>query len=85
MHVIGTAGHVDHGKSALIAALTGINPDRLKEEQEREMTIDLGFAWLTLQTAKRLASWMFPVTVIHREHAGGCGWHRRRVACHCRR
>lgn len=48
MHVIGTAGHVDHGKSTLIAALTGIHPDRLKEEQEREMTIDLGFAWLTL-------------------------------------
>jgi len=48
MHVIGTAGHVDHGKSTLIVALTGINPDRLKEEQEREMTIDLGFAWLTL-------------------------------------
>lgn len=48
MHVIGTAGHVDHGKSTLIHALTGINPDRLREEQEREMTIDLGFAWLTL-------------------------------------
>jgi selenocysteine-specific elongation factor len=48
MRVIGTAGHVDHGKSTLIAALTGINPDRLKEEQERAMTIDLGFAWLTL-------------------------------------
>ena len=48
MRVIGTAGHVDHGKSALIAALTGIHPDRLIEEQEREMTIDLGFAWLTL-------------------------------------
>lgn len=48
MRVIGTAGHVDHGKSTLITALTGINPDRLKEEQEREMTIDLGFAWLTL-------------------------------------
>jgi len=48
MHVIGTAGHVDHGKSTLVQALTGINPDRLKEEQEREMTIDLGFAWLTL-------------------------------------
>ena len=48
MHVIGTAGHVDHGKSTLIAALTGIHPDRLKEEQEREMTIELGFAWLTL-------------------------------------
>jgi selenocysteine-specific elongation factor len=48
MHVIGTAGHVDHGKSTLVEALTGINPDRLKEEREREMTIDLGFAWLTL-------------------------------------
>jgi selenocysteine-specific elongation factor len=48
MRVIGTAGHVDHGKSTLVSALTGINPDRLKEEQEREMTIDLGFAWLTL-------------------------------------
>ncbi len=48
MHVIGTAGHVDHGKSTLVAALTGIHPDRLKEEQEREMTIDLGFAWMKL-------------------------------------
>jgi selenocysteine-specific elongation factor len=48
MRVIGTAGHVDHGKSALVQALTGIHPDRLKEEREREMTIDLGFAWLTL-------------------------------------
>ena len=48
MYVIGTAGHVDHGKSTLIKALTGIHPDRLKEEQIREMTIDLGFAWLTL-------------------------------------
>jgi selenocysteine-specific elongation factor len=48
MHVIGTAGHVDHGKSTLVVALTGINPDRLKEERERLMTIDLGFAWLKL-------------------------------------
>ncbi len=48
MHVIGTAGHVDHGKSTLVRALTGINPDRLKEEQAREMTIELGFAWMTL-------------------------------------
>ena len=48
MHVIGTAGHVDHGKSTLVQALTGTNPDRLKEEREREMTIDLGFAWLKL-------------------------------------
>ena len=48
MRVIGTAGHVDHGKSTLVQALTGIHPDRLKEEQEREMTIDLGFAWMIL-------------------------------------
>lgn len=48
MRVIGTAGHVDHGKSTLVEALTGIHPDRLKEEQEREMTIDLGFAWIRL-------------------------------------
>lgn len=47
-YVIGTAGHVDHGKSTLIHALTGIDPDRLREEKEREMTIDLGFAWLPL-------------------------------------
>jgi len=52
MRVIGTAGHVDHGKSALVYALTGINPDRLKEEVEREMTIDLGFAWLTLPSGR---------------------------------
>lgn len=48
MRVIGTAGHVDHGKSTLVKALTGINPDRLREEQTREMTIELGFAWMTL-------------------------------------
>ena len=48
MYVIGTAGHVDHGKSTLVQALTGIDPDRLAEEKAREMTIELGFAWLTL-------------------------------------
>jgi len=48
MRVIATAGHVDHGKSTLVRALTGIAPDRLREEQQREMTIDLGFAWMTL-------------------------------------
>ena len=48
IRVVGTAGHVDHGKSSLMRALTGIDPDRLREEQERGMTIDLGFAWLTL-------------------------------------
>ena len=54
MRVIGTAGHVDHGKSTLIAALTGTHPDRLKEEQAREMTIDLGFGWLTLPNGEEI-------------------------------
>ncbi len=45
---VATAGHVDHGKTSLLKALTGINPDRLKEEREREMTTDLGFAPLVL-------------------------------------
>src|SRR2546428_5399055 len=48
IRVIATAGHVDHGKSTLITALTGMDPDRLSEERERGMTIDLGFAWLEL-------------------------------------
>ena len=42
--VVGTAGHIDHGKSTLVHALTGIDPDRLKEEKERGITIELGFA-----------------------------------------
>ena len=54
MKVIGTAGHVDHGKSTLVEALTGTHPDRLKEEREREMTIDLGFAWLTLPNGEEV-------------------------------
>ncbi len=54
MHVIGTAGHVDHGKSTLVEALTGTHPDRLKEEREREMTIDLGFAWMTLPDGEEI-------------------------------
>jgi selenocysteine-specific elongation factor len=54
MYVIGTAGHIDHGKSQLVIALTGIDPDRLREEKERGMTIDLGFAWLTLPGGEEL-------------------------------
>ncbi len=54
MFVLGTAGHIDHGKSALVRALTGIDPDRLHEEKERGMTIDLGFAWLRLPSGHEL-------------------------------
>jgi selenocysteine-specific elongation factor len=54
MRVIGTAGHVDHGKSTLIEALTGTHPDRLKEEQAREMTIELGFGWLALPNGEEI-------------------------------
>jgi selenocysteine-specific elongation factor len=52
--VIGTAGHIDHGKSSLVRALTGIDPDRLKEEKERGLTIDLGFAPLVLPDGRRV-------------------------------
>lgn len=52
MFVIGTAGHIDHGKSALVLALTGIDPDRLPEEKKRGMTIDLGFAWFSLPSGQ---------------------------------
>jgi selenocysteine-specific elongation factor len=55
MYVIATAGHVDHGKSTLVRALTGMEPDRWAEERRRGMTIDLGFAWMTLPSGERLA------------------------------
>ena len=51
MQVIATAGHVDHGKSALVRTLTGMEPDRWAEERRRGMTIDLGFAWMDLPGA----------------------------------
>jgi len=54
MFVLGTAGHIDHGKSVLVHALTGIDPDRLREEKERGMTIDLGFAWLKLPSGQEV-------------------------------
>jgi len=54
MAIIGTAGHIDHGKSALIQALTSIDPDRLPEEKRREMTIDLGFAWLRVSSGEMI-------------------------------
>ncbi|HEX3300532.1 MAG TPA: selenocysteine-specific translation elongation factor [Actinomycetota bacterium] len=52
--VIATAGHVDHGKSALIVALTGIDPDRFEEEKRRGLTIDLGYAWTTLPSGREV-------------------------------
>lgn len=55
MHVIATAGHVDHGKSTLVRALTGVDPDRWEEEKQRGMTIDLGFGATTLPSGRELA------------------------------
>jgi selenocysteine-specific elongation factor len=55
VHVIATAGHVDHGKSTLVRALTGMEPDRWEEERRRGMTIDLGFAWMTLPSGDQIA------------------------------
>ncbi|MFF7716061.1 SelB C-terminal domain-containing protein [Streptomyces sp. NPDC007988] len=55
MHVLATAGHVDHGKSALVRALTGMEPDRWAEERRRGMTLDLGFAWTRLAGAGEFA------------------------------
>src|ERR1022692_2291089 len=55
MQVIATAGHVDHGKSTLVRALTGMEPDRWAEERRRGLTIDLGFAWLTLPSGQQVA------------------------------
>src|SRR5690606_19322190 len=55
MHVVATAGHVDHGKSTLVRALTGMEPDRLAEERRRGLTIDLGFCWTTLPSGATVA------------------------------
>jgi selenocysteine-specific elongation factor len=55
MQVIATAGHVDHGKSTLVRALTGMEPDRWEQERRRGLSIDLGFAWLTLPSGQQVA------------------------------
>ena len=55
MFVIGTAGHIDHGKSALVEKITGTDPDRLLEEKKRGMTIDLGFAWFVLPIGQEVS------------------------------
>ena len=54
LHVVATAGHVDHGKSSLITRLTGMDPDRWEEEKRRGLTIDLGFAWCTLPSGREV-------------------------------
>lgn len=54
MHVVATAGHVDHGKSSLVVRLTGMDPDRWEEEKRRGLTIDLGFAWTTLPSGNEI-------------------------------
>ena len=81
MYVIGTAGHVDHGKSTLVKALTNIDPDRLPEEKQREMTVDLGFAWM--DPAQRSGGQHRRRTgprAVHQEHAGRCRRHRLGLA-----
>jgi selenocysteine-specific elongation factor len=55
VRLLATAGHVDHGKSTLVEALTGMQPDRFREERERGLTIDLGFAWFELPSGQRVA------------------------------
>ncbi|MGH8866483.1 MAG: selenocysteine-specific translation elongation factor [Actinomycetes bacterium] len=55
MHVVATAGHVDHGKSTLVRALTGMEPDRWEEERRRGLTLDLGFAWTSLPSGEPIA------------------------------
>jgi selenocysteine-specific elongation factor len=55
MHVLATAGHVDHGKSTLVRRLTGMEPDRLAEERSRGLTIDLGYAWRGLPSGRQVA------------------------------
>ncbi len=72
---IGTAGHIDHGKSALVRALTGIDPDRLAEEQRRGMTLDLGFAHLTLPSGRRVGIVDVPghEALVHNMLAGAGG------------
>ena len=85
--VIGTAGHIDHGKSALVRALTGTDPDRLKEEQERGITIDLGFAHLQSEGAEGRADGRGPRVrrrarprAVRQEHARRRRRHRPRDA-----
>ena len=64
--VVGTAGHIDHGKSSLVKVLSGIDPDRLQEEKKRGITVELGFAYLQLP-GETCSRW-YPK---RKEYAGG--------------
>ena len=73
MNIVGTAGHIDHGKTALVKALAGIDADRLEEEKRRGITIDLGFAHLELTgAAPGICGCPRPRT-LRQEHAGRRG------------
>ena len=63
-YVVGTAGHIDHGKSTLVTALTGIDPDRLVEEKRRGMTIDLGFAHMRLPSGRETDLYIMLVEIL---------------------
>ena len=80
--IIGTAGHIDHGKTALVKALTGVDGDRLKEEKARGITIDLGFAYLPSPDGRILGFVDVPghERFVH-THAGRRKRHRLRPAC----
>src|SRR5215472_12654255 len=73
--IIGTAGHIDHGKTALVKALTGVDTDRLKEEKARGITIDLGFAYLPVEGGTSLGFIDVPghERLVHTMLAGACG------------
>ena len=74
--IIGTAGHIDHGKSALVRALTGTDPDRWEEEKARGITLDLGYAYATgRRTARGSGSWTCPghERLVHNMLAGATG------------
>ena len=85
--IVGTAGHIDHGKTALVKALTGIDADRLEEEKRRGITIDIGFAHLDLTSRMARfcgwALWMSLGTSASCEHAGGRGRNRPGSAGDC--
>ncbi len=69
--IVGTAGHIDHGKSTLIEALTGTHPDRLEEEKRRGITIDLGFAFLEDEGVRYGFVDVAGARAVREEHAGG--------------